>query len=350
MSRTELSLRRELEELGPLGDVGEALRQAGAPPSRRRRGARAAIVLAAAAAVVAVVGVTAWWSPEQAAHVADDPDAIRISDRISDWADSPEGEPAALGTALTRQCREACRNLLVAPDGATVPVREVSQGLAALLGEADHVSLSADARWIAIADDGAVRLFSLAPGESEPLVFEPAAPSYRWSLTWWAVNSRRAVLAEYDGDGTQVGRGTADLTRRVTRQVPVRGGERDADRVTTIDQEGDTYDLAGQMALAETLAGPDGTELTAPDAARPQVTVFRDGRRTGLIELGPDGPERLAYAEVEGWRLLGAIRPDQAALTTTRDGSSLVKGHSAAGIEWQHELPGKVTWYLPGLR
>lgn len=411
MTRTEPSLWRELQELRPLGDVEQAVALGRAAETRSRRG-RWLITAVAAAAVVAVVGVSAWWSPERPADPADEvppPDsapaiesrAVEISERIEDWMPGQLGpsDHAPVGTALARRCAEACRHLLVRADGTTIPVADVSPDLAELLADADPrtVSLPSDAGWLALPDAGSVRLYPLKPGTSVPVVFEPSDPSYRWELVGWGSGYTSAALAEYDGAGTPVRYGYADLADRevfavdapeagrygpvgqfgvgvqvgdraragarltAVRQLHVPVEPNDRWTAGTVDALPETstdemLDLSGLMAPAETLAGPDGfAELVDPPpssfAAFPQqVTVFEDGRRTGLIVLGPGGPARLGYAEVQGWQLLGPIRPDQAALTTTRDGKSLVKGHSDAGIEWQHELPGNVTWYLPGLR
>lgn len=408
MTRTEPSLWRELQELRPLGDVEQAVALGRAAEMRSRRG-RWLITAVAAAAVVAVVGVSAWWSPERPADPADEvrpPDsapaiesrAVEISERIEDWmpAGHDLGEQAPLGTALAWQCQKECRHVLVRPDGTTIPVADVSPDLARVLNHThpQNVSISFDAGWLAVADEHALVFYPLEPGTSDPVVVEPQDPSYRWRLVGWGSGYASAALVEYDESGRVASYGYADLADREVFDVEapqtakygpaglfgtgvqVSERARPGPRLTTMPKlhvpvapsEGQTAgtlqtitgtsatDLAGVLAPDETLTGPDGfgevADLTGFSLSEipQQVTVFEDGRRSGLILLGPGGPARLGYAEVQGWQLLGPIRPDQAALTTTRDGMSLVKGHSDAGIEWQHELPGNVTWYLPGLR
>lgn len=364
------------------------------------------MVASLAAAAPMVVSVAAAWPGSAASSAVAAPEStVEISEDITTWVPHhPQiGSPAPPGTALARQCSGECRWLLVSPDGTTADLVEVSPDLVEVLDSVapEGVSISYDASWLAIHDNGTVRIYPLRPegsrpGISSPLVFEPEGSERSWEFVAWGSGSLSAALVEYN-DARPVRYGHADLLGGSTtvaeapasdRYGPVgdagigpqvsdrvRAGERltsarmmsvpvvpdPAWEVGSLQDADSEHDVTGLLAGAESLAGPAGlAEVNSPprehdETVWPQVTVFRSGPegfvRQGVIELGLDTDRRLEYAEAGGgWELRGMIRPDQAALTSVDEGESVLQGRGDEGVIWEHRLRGDATWYLPGLR
>lgn len=401
------SVRNVLDRVPALGNIEAAV----AAGQRRRRTQSAGVLATTAVLVVAgAVGLDAWTEtpPDTTPATVERPlvewnDPVAISDAVGQWRPDPPlvGAPAPGGTVLAEHCPDDCSIVLIAPDGTTIPLTEVSEGLSALVTNAriENVSLSYDADWMALSADDGLRLQPLTPERAnEPVLLEPSVHGARWRVIEWGSGSLNASLVEQGPTGAPTRYAVIDLTSGLVDIVDAPepetfgpSGHFGIGPLLTVYAKTDaaedarstdvkTYtvptapgtgwpvgkvaavseiytDVSPLLAMTESVTDPATAlvELRTPpsedDEVWPRLTVFEgDSRRSGIIELRTGNPTRMPYADPRGAeQLLGAGSSETAVFTESTQGSTRILGRGPSGTQWTHSLPGTATYILPGL-
>lgn len=404
------SIREELDHTPLLGDVNAAVRSASKRRQSKKRSIATMSVVGTAAAAAAIIVSTSVLprAGDQPPNEISSPtgsqseqaEKIQIGEGIRDWAPATRvvGTPVPAGAVIARTCEGSgeCEWVFVTSDSQTLPVNDVSKGLAELLANVDpaSVSLSFDGQWLSIDQGDTIRLQSLNPKVTTFATIEPSGAGSAWDVVAWGGGSLSVSMVESDSNGRVINYGAFDLlgTALSTTRAPepaaygpinvlgigVQVGQRYApdERATTYETlvvpiaddslpEGEITPLSDRPTELTGLLGPDETlasdsgllEVRTPpsndDEVWPVVTVFSDSsntvQRTGVIEVRSDTPRRVVSAE-DGWTLLGAAAGDTVVESGSTPDGSRIRARSIDGeIAWSHTINGTVDWVVPGV-